>query len=183
MTPTLLKEATQMRKRTLSAAALAAFVSSAAIGYGIHTTQKVDQVAVGLPEGSLASTIVSSSSELDSSGTATAVASSSKSVESQTTMTVPSGYADGMYTGDAVDTRYGAVQVQVVIENGELADVQFLCYPSKDRESAQINRQATVALVQEAIQVQSAEVQVVSGATFTSVAFMESLDSALTQAL
>ncbi len=91
-------------------------------------------------------------------------------------------YADGTYTGSASPTRWGDVQVSVVIENGAIADVEFLTYPDGDRKSAEINAQANGMLIQEAIEAQSAQVQVISGATFTSLAFMESLESALAQA-
>ncbi len=77
--------------------------------------------------------------------------------------------------------RYGKVQVQAVIENGELTEVAWLALPT-DRESERINNQATPILAQEAIESQSAEVDVISGATMTSEAFMQSLDSALEQA-
>ena len=88
---------------------------------------------------------------------------------------------DGTYKGSSVQIRWGDVQVQVVIQNGKVTDVRFLSYPT-DARSQQINSQATPALAQEAIQAQSASVQVVSGATFTSRAFMQSLAAALSQA-
>jgi uncharacterized protein with FMN-binding domain len=92
-------------------------------------------------------------------------------------------YIDGTYTGDPGPTRWGDVQVAVTIAGGSISDVQFLIYPDGDTRSAEINAQATGMLVQEAIEAQSAEVQVISGATFTSQAFTQSLDSALSQAL
>jgi uncharacterized protein with FMN-binding domain len=59
----------------------------------------------------------------------------------------------------------------VVITNGPITEGQFLAYPGGDTRSAEINAQATGMLVQEAIQAQSTDVQVLSGATFTSQAF------------
>jgi uncharacterized protein with FMN-binding domain len=93
-----------------------------------------------------------------------------------------SGYADGTYTGSKADAMYGTVQVQVVIQGGRITDVQFLSRPSGREESDQINSYAAPILVQETIAAQSADVQVVSGATLTSRAFMQSLQSALDQA-
>jgi uncharacterized protein with FMN-binding domain len=95
--------------------------------------------------------------------------------------TAPSGYADGTYTGDQANALYGAVQVQVVIQGGKIADVQVLSHPT-GRHSDDINARAVPILTQEAISSQSANVQVVSGATLTSDAFMQSLQSALAQA-
>ncbi len=95
----------------------------------------------------------------------------------------PAGqFADGTYTGPVVDAYYGNVQVQAVVQNGQLADVQFLDYPHDRRTSQRINSYATPYLTQEAIQAQSGNVNIISGATLTSQAFVESLDSALQSA-
>ena len=91
-------------------------------------------------------------------------------------------YKDGNYTGDVADAFYGNVQVKAVIRNGLIADVQFLQYPNDRRNSIEINSQATPLLSQEAIQTQTANVDIVSGATATSQAFIQSLQSALNQA-
>jgi uncharacterized protein with FMN-binding domain len=115
--------------------------------------------------------------------TADVVASTSSSGSSQTASSISSsGYADGTYTGSKADAMYGTVQVQVVIQGGRITDVQFLSRPSGREESDQINSYAAPILVQETIAAQSANVQVVSGATLTSRAFMQSLQSALDQA-
>jgi uncharacterized protein with FMN-binding domain len=91
-------------------------------------------------------------------------------------------YADGSYTGTAADAYYGTVQVKAVVQNGRLADVQFIQYPSDRSTSRYINGQAMPLLTQEAIQAQSAQVDGVSGATFTSQGFQQSLASALVKA-
>jgi uncharacterized protein with FMN-binding domain len=92
----------------------------------------------------------------------------------------PAGlYADGSYTGNSADAYYGTVQVLVVVRNGKMTDVQFLQHPDNQQNSRYINGQAMPLLTQEAISVQSAAVNGVSGATFTSQAFQESLASAL----
>lgn len=91
-------------------------------------------------------------------------------------------YADGTYSGSSADAYYGFVQVQATVQGGRLTDVAFLQYPNDRRTSQRINSQAMPLLRQEAIQVQSANVSGVSGASDTSVAFRESLASALAQA-
>ncbi len=91
------------------------------------------------------------------------------------------GYKDGEYTGDVADAYYGNVQVKVSIHGGKVSDVQFLQYPNDRRTSVQINTEAMPYLKKEAIQAQSAEVDIVSGATQTSLAYRESLASALQQ--
>jgi uncharacterized protein with FMN-binding domain len=91
-------------------------------------------------------------------------------------------YKDGTYTGSSADAYYGNVQVQAVVQSGKLTNVTFLDYPQTHQTSVYINSQAMPYLTQEAIQAQSANVNVVSGATLTSQAFMQSLASALAQA-
>lgn len=91
-------------------------------------------------------------------------------------------YKDGQYTGDSADAYYGNVQVQIIIQNGKIADVKFLDYPQDRPTSITINTEAMSYLKQEAIQAQNANVDIVSGATATSEAFQQSLASALAQA-
>lgn len=91
-------------------------------------------------------------------------------------------YRDGNFTGSAEDAYYGTIQVQVVIAGGKIADVIFLQYPNDNRTSISINSQAMPIFKQEAIQAQSANVDMVSGASFSSPAFQKSLATALSQA-
>ena len=92
------------------------------------------------------------------------------------------GFQDGQFTGNAADAFYGYIQVKVTIQQGKISDVQFLQYPNDRRQSVEINTQAMPYLKQEAIQAQNANVDIVSGATDSSRAFIESLSSALSQA-
>ncbi len=91
-------------------------------------------------------------------------------------------YQDGQYTGPTTDAYYGNVQVEAIIQNGKLIDVRFLDYPHDRRTSIWINQQVAPWLRQEAIQAQSANVNIISGATLTSEAFIQSLSAALDQA-
>lgn len=93
-----------------------------------------------------------------------------------------SNYKDGTYTGPVADAYYGSVQVQATISGGRLTGVKFLQYPNTHSTSVIINQQAMPYLKQEALQAQSAHVQIISGATFTSQAFQQSLQAALSQA-
>jgi uncharacterized protein with FMN-binding domain len=97
--------------------------------------------------------------------------------------TFPGGvYKDGVYTGGLVDAFYGNVQIQATVNNGKLTGVTFLQYPNDRPRSIAINSQAMPILKSEAIQVQNTNVDIVSGATDTSLAFIQSLASALSQA-
>lgn len=91
-------------------------------------------------------------------------------------------YNDGTFTGDVTDAYYGNVQVSVKISNGKVSDVTFLDYPQDRQTSIEINTQAMPYLKQEAIAAQSDNVDIVSGATQTSGAFIKSLQTALDKA-
>ncbi|MEI8338014.1 MAG: FMN-binding protein, partial [bacterium] len=92
-------------------------------------------------------------------------------------------YKNGTYTGDSSDAYYGNVQVQAVIKNGALSNIVVLDYPQDRSTSVAKNTRAMPILVSEAIQAQSANVNTVSGATYSSGAFKQSLSSALSQAV
>lgn len=91
-------------------------------------------------------------------------------------------YKNGTYTGKVADAYYGNIQAQAVISGGRLTDVIFLQYPNDNRTSQYINSQADPMLKQEAIQAQSAKVDIISGASASSDAFQVSLADALAQA-
>lgn len=91
-------------------------------------------------------------------------------------------YKNGVYTGAISDAYYGNVQVRATISNGKITKVEFLDYPHDRSTSAAINNQAMPMLQSEAIKAQSANVDIISGATMTSSAFQESLSSALLKA-
>lgn len=88
-------------------------------------------------------------------------------------------YKDGSFTGDVTDAYYGNVQVKVTIKNGLISNVQFLDWPQDRSTSREISAYAKPILTREAISIQNANVDTVSGATATSDAFVQSLSSAL----
>lgn len=88
-------------------------------------------------------------------------------------------YKDGAYTGTSMDVYYGSVQVKAVVQNGKLVDVIILDQPRDRQYSAELAAYAMPILRTEAIKVQSANVNIVSGATATSGGFKESLATAL----
>lgn len=98
------------------------------------------------------------------------------------TPTPKSGYKDGTYPGNPADAFYGIIQVQATISNGKIVNIQFLQAPNDRGTSIEINSQADPMLAQEAISAQSANVNIISGATDSSIAFVQSLQSALNKA-
>jgi uncharacterized protein with FMN-binding domain len=85
-------------------------------------------------------------------------------------------------TGPTVQTLYGPVQVAVVVTNETLVDVVALQLPGGNGESNYINAYAEPLLQEMALEAQSAQIDVISGATFTSRAYAESLQAALDEA-
>jgi uncharacterized protein with FMN-binding domain len=84
--------------------------------------------------------------------------------------------------GPSIETRYGVVQVQVTVSGGKIEKVKFLQLTAFDGRSAQINAAAAPTLLNETLDAQSAQIDAVSGATFTSDGYVQSLQSALDQA-
>jgi uncharacterized protein with FMN-binding domain len=90
--------------------------------------------------------------------------------------------AGGKFAGAAVQTRYGVVQVQVTVSANRIAAVNFLQLTAYDARSQDINSQAGPILLQETLSAQSARIDTVSGATYTSEGYLQSLQSALDRA-
>jgi len=81
--------------------------------------------------------------------------------------------------GDVVETQYGRVQVEISVQGGEITRAGALARPSGDGQTDAINRYAVPRLDQESLAAQSAQIDTVSGATFTSEGYRQSLQSAL----
>lgn len=85
-------------------------------------------------------------------------------------------------TGDTAQTRWGPVQVEVSVSGSKITGVAVLQYPDDNSRDIQINDYALPILVEETMSAQSANIDMVSGATYTSVGYQQSLQSALDQA-
>ena len=94
------------------------------------------------------------------------------------TAAAPPATASGSWTGSAVPTRYGTMQVQVVLKAGKLTGVVVLQQTSGGR-SSEIDSYALPVLTTEALKAQGADIDVVSGATYTSDGYAQSLQAAL----
>ena len=84
--------------------------------------------------------------------------------------------------GDPIQTQYGIVQVEVTVSGNKIQNVKFLQLTAFDGRSAQINNDAAPMLLQETLDAQSAQIDTVSGATYTSEGYIQSLQSALDRA-
>jgi uncharacterized protein with FMN-binding domain len=101
---------------------------------------------------------------------------------SSTATASPSTSTDGTWTGSSVATRFGAVQVAITVAGGQITDVTAVHLTDKDGRSVSISDRAAPILRQEVLAAQSANVQAVSGATYTSDGYLTSLQSAIDQA-
>ena len=120
--------------------------------------------------------------------------STKKSTKSTTAATTPAAPAttapaapakekpSGTYTGSTQQTRFGPVQVEITISNGKITAARALQFPNNDFRSQQISQQAIPYLVQETLAAQSANIQGVGGASYTSQGWYDSLVSALAKA-
>ncbi len=168
-----------MRKILLSLTVILSFIF-----YSLHQRFEISDEAgkVTPPDISSSTTPVSTSTPVVSITprvSSTPVVTSPPEPTSTPVQQVSGQYKNGEYTGDVTDAYYGNVQVKAVIKGGKIADVQFLQYPNDRQHSIEINTQAMPYLTQEAIQAQNANVDIISGATQTSLAFRQSLQSAL----
>lgn len=114
--------------------------------------------------------------------TAPDAAASPTTTATETPVAPAAGAADGIYTGASVNTRFGSVQVSVTISNGAISEVTALKLTDDEGKSVQISNRAAPILREEVLAAQSAQVSNVSGATYTSDAYLESVQSALDQA-
>ena len=94
----------------------------------------------------------------------------------------PAPPARPAYTGSAVTTRYGIVQVKITVSGKKITNVSFAQLTAFDGRSQQINSDAAPILLQETLSAQSANIDSVSGASYTSEGYVQSLQSALDQA-
>jgi len=129
---------------------------------------------------SSASTAPISGSSSTSSGSSGASSGSSGSSSSGSSSSAAK--ASSTVTGDVAQTRWGPVQVEVSVASGKVTEVQVVEYPSDNPRDAEINSYALPILIKETISAQSANIDMVSGATVTSGGYIQSLQSALDQA-
>lgn len=86
------------------------------------------------------------------------------------------------FTGDTTLTRYGPVQVELTVQDGSISSVSVLQYPNSDGRDQQISSYALPQLIDETVKAQSAQIDMISGASYTSQGYIGSLQSALDQA-
>jgi uncharacterized protein with FMN-binding domain len=137
----------------------------------------------GTAGGAAGTTTGSNSTPSTSSSVGTGPTSGTAGTSPSTTASTsaaPSGTVT--VTGTAAQTRYGPVQVQLTIVNGALTTVDAVQYPQDRPRDVQINSYAIPALDQEALAAKNSNIDMISGATYTSSGYISSLQSALNKA-
>ncbi|MEO7269008.1 MAG: FMN-binding protein [Knoellia sp.] len=115
-------------------------------------------------------------------GSVAAAGSSGSSGSSDSGSSGTTSSSSKAYTGDAASTRFGDVQVQITVADGRITTATVTQVPWQDHRDQEINSRAVPILTDETVSAQSADIDMVSGATYTSEGYVESLQSALDQA-
>ncbi|MFE2431863.1 FMN-binding protein [Streptomyces sp. NPDC059373] len=135
------------------------------------------QTTVALPQATASPTTTPSAQASSPASASPSASSSAKSTKS--TKSTKSATPTKTVTGDTIQTRYGPVQVRITLKAGKLTAVDVLQVPNDNPRDAQIAQYSVPVLTQEALAAQSASINSVSGATYTSEGYISSLQSAL----
>jgi uncharacterized protein with FMN-binding domain len=147
---------------------LASTVTVVVLLFGYHTSTNKTS-SPGVPSNTSSPT---TSTGKDSGSSANSGSSGSTSSSAEITT----------YTGSVAQTRWGPVQVKITVQGGKLTKVTILQQPSGNSRDAEINDHALPILINESLKAQSANIDMVSGATVTSGGYVQSLQAALDQA-
>ena len=166
---------------TTAPAATAPAATPAAVPTATNTPASTTTTTTKKKAKKKAATSTTNSAASTTSANATAQSATPTPVATTAAPKAASGVS-GTFTGAAADTRFGPVQVQITISNGKITNVTAPQYPTESFRDQQINAQAIPYLIQETLQAQSANIQGVGGASYTSEGFYQSLVSALSKA-
>lgn len=152
-------------------------VSALVLLFGYHTS-----LSSSLPPNGTSTQSGSFASSATDGTTSSSSGGSPPSDPSTPTTTSGSGSSKQTVKGSVAQTRWGPVQVQLTISGDRITKASVLQYPNGNGRDAEINGYALPILTKETVAAQSAEIDMVSGATVSSDGYLESLQSALDQA-
>jgi len=142
---------------------LASTITIVVLLFGYHTsTNKTSSAAT--------TDSTSSPTTTSADGKTTSSSPSSSSTKSET------------YTGSVAQTRWGPVQVKITLQGDKITKVTVLQQPNGNRRDTEINDYALPILISDTVSAQSADIDMVSGATVTSEGYVQSLQAALDEA-
>ena len=166
-------------RHSRSAALALSFLTTSGLAYAFASTDTGATANVAAPAGIVTPT-PSATAAPSSTPTVAVPVSPATTASSTTASSTTAGPAPTVVNGASFANRYGDVQVQATFAaDGSLANVDVLQVPSRDGKSVAINNYAVPRLNSEALTAQSADVHTVSGATYTSIGYEQSLQSAI----
>jgi uncharacterized protein with FMN-binding domain len=170
-----------MRKRA-TAGGIVASAAILAIGWHLGSDQVAASTTTvpttGTASGSTATPSASAGAAPSSSASSSATAAPSTGTGTGTGKSAISG----TFQGTTEQTQYGPMQVEIVVTAGKITDVKALQLTNQGGRSVEISNYAAPILRTEALSAQSASIQSVSGATYTSGGYISSLQSAIDKA-
>jgi uncharacterized protein with FMN-binding domain len=169
------------RAVALTASVVATGAVAAALAYSEGAWSAGSEVAAESTTATINEPTTDVATSVTSSTSAAPTSSTPETTQPAETPVEVSGFADGEFLGTAEYTEWGDVQVQVTISDGAIVDVEAIQYPT-GHKSSDINSQAIPMLEANAVALQDADVDIVSGATYTSHTYADSLQAALDQA-
>ena len=164
-----------MKRSTLVALSTVAGVAGV-LGFN---PKGIDTSNMAIPSTDTASLAKSTTASEPTAQSSTEVASNTQTITP--TPAQSNSAATGTFTGKTIQTHWGPVQLSASVSSGQITAIEALQYPSTDGRSLQISRYSIPVLTQQALSAQSANIQGVSGATFTSNGYKQSLQSIFDQ--
>ena len=189
--------ASNHRPSSEAATAPVAMNAASVASVSVPTATATPRVRATHKAGPTASATASPTATATAPATATAKATTAPKVAATTAPAAPAAPApaapapaapaapagvSGTFTGGTAQTAYGPVQVQIVVQNNTITSANAIKYPTGNSHDVAIARFAVPVLNSETIQAQSAHISMVSGATYTSSGYIQSLQSALSAA-
>jgi uncharacterized protein with FMN-binding domain len=162
--------------------ALALTVGGLALLVGFRAPEDPGDVALAIEPGAEGSTVGTTGgpvSPASASPLASASPSASEAPAIEPSASPSASTTTQTVTGSAFQFRFGVVQVAVTLQGDDIIEVQALQLPDGDRRSLAISQQVEPMLRESALAADSADIDVISGATYTSLAYSYSLQSAL----
>jgi uncharacterized protein with FMN-binding domain len=172
-------------RRAIVAAVGTAVGLAALLSYKSSGSDKLLKVQVSTGQNKPAATLVTPATSKPGGSTAgSAPSTTAPSTTPSSTIGAPpsTATAEHTYTGQEIQYIYGDIVVAATLQNGKIANISVPQNDATDGRSQMINSYAVPILEQEAVTAQGVNINVVSGATFTSDAFAQSLQTALTRA-
>lgn len=151
------------------------------LGGAVATTTTTTTTTASTPAPATTKAAATPAATKKATATATKKATATATKAATATATKAAGVS-GTFAGKTVNTRFGPVQVQITLVNGKITAAKALQSPQNDFRSQEISRQAIPYLVEETLAAQSANIQGVGGASYTSQGWYDSLVSALAKA-